>query len=635
MEIAQFLTSTEFIWGYSIFVVGGFAVASGFLFVSRVRAMGTDLDTATEIVLKAGGRRTKPQEARTSIAEAWHRGHLDKLYKIEGIAHAWYEFVECLIIPTTEETDKGIPIRNTRDPAHYFNREHIATRLGLRFFDSVPGILTGLGILGTFLGLAAGIFLAQAEGLTGENTDQVLAALQQLLNGASLAFFTSIAGLSTSIVYLFFMRLFTGSVDRSLFEWNRVLDRSLERTTPEQVAVRQLHELSRVAEATESLRNNQSSATEDMLTSIVEKFNETMTGAAGKQFEAIANSLGTLNEMLKSTITSMQEQEESSAKALAELSGNVTQTLSEGSDQIRKSFEQSIQMMMDATKATHDDLSSRFEQMTESLASAAKNNSEQLGQQIGSAIGRASDELNSVSGNIGSAIGRASDELDSASGKMAAAIEDVGISAASQIGSAIGRASDGLDSVSGKMAAALEDAGTSAASRIEESATSLAGRVEGLAKSLSDAEKLTTRLAEAAEIVQAAAADVGSVLEGLETVTPALTRSSSKMASAGDAISKASETLGQFGKVATAAAKQISSTNDEVRENWEMYLDRFEGADKALASVVGEMETGLEMFTERVIEFNRGVDRDFSRAVQILTAAIEELDQTLDERDGQ
>ncbi|MBI68442.1 MAG: hypothetical protein CMJ38_00165 [Phycisphaerae bacterium] len=218
---------------------------------------------------------------------------------------------------------------------------------------------------------------------------------------------------------------------------------------------------------------------------------------------------------------------------------------------------------------------------------------------------------------------------------MAAALEDAGTSAASQIGSAIGRASDGLDSVSGKMAAALEDAGTSAASRIEESATSLAGRVEGLAKSLSDAEKLTTRLAEAAEIVQAAAADVGSVLEGLETVTPALTRSSSKMASAGDAISKASETLGQFGKVATAAAKQISSTNDEVRENWEMYLDRFEGADKALASVVGEMETGLEMFTERVIEFNRGVDRDFSRAVQILTAAIEELDQTLDERDGQ
>ena len=64
-------------------------------------------------------------------------------------------------------------------------------------------------------------------------------------------------------------------------------------------------------------------------------------------------------------------------------------------------------------------------------------------------------------------------------------------------------------------------------------------------------------------------------------------------------------------------------------------MDRFEGADKALASVVGEMEAGLQMFTERVIEFNRGVDRDFSRAVQILTAAIEELDQTLDERDGQ
>lgn len=613
--VAQALTQVEFIVGYSALVIGGFAIVCASVFLLRAKSLKEDLDAAIAIVNKAVGEIAEPATARLALARAWHQGDLDSLYEVKSVTHAWHEFVECLIIPSPEEIQNGSSIRNTRDPDHYFNREHVVTTLSLRFFDSVPGILTGLGILGTFLGLAAGIYLAQGSGLAAGNTEQVQGALQQLLGGASLAFITSIAGLSTSIVFLFVMRLVVGQVDESLATWNHVLDVSLERTTPEKVAVLQLDELKeqtvelktfntelvisiaaaleekvagklapaldRIAEATESLQKHQSTATEDMLTSIVDRFSETMTGAAGQEFEAIANSLGGLDETLQNTITSMREQEERSARALDQLSGQVTQTLSEGSVQMRKGFEESIQMMMDSTKATHDDLSNRFEQMTESLASVAKDNSEQLGQQIGAAIGKASGEL---------------------------------------------------DSVTGKMVAALGDAGTSAASRIDESATSLAERTEGLARSLADAEKLTARLGQASEIVQQAAAGLGAVLDGLKTITPALTASSSEIGSAGDAISRASATIGNFGEVATTAARQLSEANDKVRESWERYVDRFEGSDEALAAVVAEMEAGLDSFTERVTEFNQGVDRDFSKSVQMLTSAIEELDQTLDER---
>ena len=72
---------------------------------------------------------------------------------------AWGEFTECLIFP--QEPDK--PLQISRDAAEYFHSSAVIDRhLSIRYYNSVTNILTGLGILGTFIGLAAGISLAQA-----------------------------------------------------------------------------------------------------------------------------------------------------------------------------------------------------------------------------------------------------------------------------------------------------------------------------------------------------------------------------------------------------------------------------------------------------------------------------------------
>jgi hypothetical protein len=643
MEPTEFgirsLVGLKFIAGYSGIIVL-FAVLSVWYFWTGVRSLKRDLKSARDILAKASGGSDDPKKAREALAKSWPKDVLKDLKTFAGIGHAWSEFRECLIVPGGEELENGVSIRNTLDPAHYFNRESVvSSRMNLRYYDSVPGLLTGLGILGTFIGLAAGIALAQV-GLLDNEPDEVLKALRQLLDGASLAFVTSIAGLITSMVFVIIERSGVSQIERSLTSWNHELDRSLKRTTPEKVAVLQLDELKRqagelktfktelkevtglqlkelqeqtgelktfntelvisissaleekvagklgpalerIAVATEALRNQQATATEDMLNQIVQQFGQTMSGAAGQEFEAISTSLRGLDEMLQQTVTSMREQEERSATAMNRLSGQVTLTLSEGSVHMRKGFEDSIQMMMASTKATLDDLSRGFEQMTESATTAARDNSEQLGRQIGAAIGKASGEL---------------------------------------------------DSVTGKMASALENAGTAASSRLNESANGLAERAEGLARSLADAETLTARLGQASRNVQEAALGVGAVLDGLKTVTPALTASSLAMRNAGDAISKASTTIGNFGDVSTHAAKQLSESNERIQQSWAQYVDRFEGSDEALANVVEQMEAGLLNFTERVTEFNRAVDRDFGRSINMLTSAIEELDQTLDER---
>ena len=56
--------------------------------------------------------------------------------------------------------------------------------------EAMPGLLMGVGILFTFLGLAIGVF-----GLDPTDADQLTLGVRKLLGGMSLAFLTSIAGL--------------------------------------------------------------------------------------------------------------------------------------------------------------------------------------------------------------------------------------------------------------------------------------------------------------------------------------------------------------------------------------------------------------------------------------------------------
>lgn len=93
-------------------------------------------------------------------------------------------------------------LRNTCDPAIYFcDASVVQPAIHTRFFDAVPTQLVGLGILVTFVGLAAGVGLASGS-LASAEPAEIQLALSQLLNGASLAFMTSIFGLGSALGFL-------------------------------------------------------------------------------------------------------------------------------------------------------------------------------------------------------------------------------------------------------------------------------------------------------------------------------------------------------------------------------------------------------------------------------------------------
>lgn len=77
--------------------------------------------------------------------------------------------------------------------------------------QQVPGTLTGLGILGTFLGLLIGL---RSLGFSSETS--TIESIQVLLSGVRTAFYTSVAGVIFSILFTIFYSRLWGRLEAEL-----------------------------------------------------------------------------------------------------------------------------------------------------------------------------------------------------------------------------------------------------------------------------------------------------------------------------------------------------------------------------------------------------------------------------------
>ncbi|NGZ07099.1 MAG: hypothetical protein G8237_12170 [Magnetococcales bacterium] len=110
---------------------------------------------------------------------------------------SWAEFVKHITVPAT---DSQKAIQTSADPAIYFNERTLYfVNINTRLFDAIPGFLTGGGIFGTFVGLVAGIYLAQ-DGMAA-GPQEMKQAMKFLMGGVSTAFITSIFGIGLSILF--------------------------------------------------------------------------------------------------------------------------------------------------------------------------------------------------------------------------------------------------------------------------------------------------------------------------------------------------------------------------------------------------------------------------------------------------
>lgn len=134
-------------------------------------------------------------------------GEFRKLFaRDERLAHLWKEYQDSLHIQREERDGQMVPVavRSTLPAETFFNSQYVVdARLRTEFFKHLPGIFTGIGIIGTFTGLIEGLRQFQVS----ENAATVRASLESLMHSVGHAFLISASAIAAAMVVTFLEKL--------------------------------------------------------------------------------------------------------------------------------------------------------------------------------------------------------------------------------------------------------------------------------------------------------------------------------------------------------------------------------------------------------------------------------------------
>ena len=149
--------------------------------------------------------------------------------KEAGVGHLWLEFDETLV---EVKTSNGVFLRNTLDAGHFFNTHTLAKQVTEnRLIAAVPGFLTAIGVIGTFVGLQLG--LAGLNLGAGASVGDMQIGISNVVDGAKVAFLTSVWGVALSVLFNFGEKWLEQRIRNRIRRLEDSIDRIFPRIRPE------------------------------------------------------------------------------------------------------------------------------------------------------------------------------------------------------------------------------------------------------------------------------------------------------------------------------------------------------------------------------------------------------------------
>ncbi len=118
-----------------------------------------------------------------------------EFYKHDSVKPIWIDFRKSL---TRHKTDEVEELYSASDTADYFSFHNFTRGLSMPFWNGYGGVFTGLGILGTFVGLTVGL---NNIDMSSADIEVLKGGIASLLSGVQSAFYTSLAGIGIAIIY--------------------------------------------------------------------------------------------------------------------------------------------------------------------------------------------------------------------------------------------------------------------------------------------------------------------------------------------------------------------------------------------------------------------------------------------------
>jgi len=278
----------------------------------------------------------------------------DRLHGYEGVedGRTFYEYADnCAdefirkhqkdeyIVRLFNRFKRAIRMGDFSEAAEVFTYENVIMIPGKReIYELMPGAFTGLGILGTFLGLVQGLNKLHFSG----GQQALEQGINGLISGMYLAFITSVVGLVASLLWSWLDR-------RRLHRYNGILDAfadklqdiKLEETVNYLKEIKEIQEEERdviktlATDLALELENVMSSVNENLISHINDNFNEVMSQLmkSNNEFQTILNNFSNV---------ASQSQIEGINRVVDKFLASMDETLKGKFDDLAKSIDKMI-----------------------------------------------------------------------------------------------------------------------------------------------------------------------------------------------------------------------------------------------------------------------------------------------------
>ena len=242
----------------------------------------------------------------------------------------WEDFRKSLTIHKDSQIEE---IYSSTDASWYFSYQNFTQGMNMSFWQNYGGTFTGLGILGTFLGLTIGLY---GIDMTSSDVEVLKAGIAELLSGVQLAFITSLFGIFFAVIYGVFHNYNLKRLRNNI----NSLALQIEEMFPRRTIEEWLHQNNEEArQQTNALKN----IGEDVAQAIYEGFDEHINNGISELSRQIEEKISPLFEKIYEAIDKLNDGGASAVgEIMAERTGSQMEKFSASLEQFTSNIQQSM-----------------------------------------------------------------------------------------------------------------------------------------------------------------------------------------------------------------------------------------------------------------------------------------------------
>jgi sugar-specific transcriptional regulator TrmB len=553
----------------------------------------------------------------------------------------------------------AIPLKNSE-----ILSERTRPPLKTEYFKHLPGILTGLGIIGTFLGLIKGLIHFDVS------IDPVRAQeqLRGLVNSVGHAFFVSASAITLAMLFTWIEKSLVTARCRQVEELREVIDSLFQGGAGEEY-------LERLAISSENAAT-QSAQIKDAL---VADLKEILTTLATQQMEAQAQNVGQMSvDMGKVIAESLSGPMDAITKAVQGVSSNqgeavnkmLTDVLASFASQMREMFGGQMAGMSELMVKASESMQAtaiQFGQLAANMNTAGTNTVDAVGERLGKALEAMDARQAAMNAQMGAFVEqikalvsesqtessqKLKDTLTAVGDQVAGVVEQLR-KQAEQAAESQGERHSRFEQTTGQAIGSLSSQVEQLLAQSMETNKSLQNTVASLAQAT---DKAISGMNSGAETLYVAASDFAKAGQGVSetmqasvVVTEAIKAASTQLTSSTDGARAIFADYAKTRDTFALMVAELERTFENAKRDASMtseIIGRIETAAQQLAIVQKQSEEYLQGVSEVLVKahesFRENVERtlrdgnrqfqsELSSSVQLLSGAIKNLGDVVDD----